>query len=750
MRRARILFPMPLPEAFDYEVPDLEGDLFGDAPLGDVPLGEVRAENRRTSEGLAALAPGDFVRAELGRTERLGVVWSVDQVAGQNRPLKPVLDRLDAPPLPEVSRRFVTWVARYVCASPGAVLRMVLRAPDALEPSPVSHVLHAADEAVFKSTPAREAVLAAARARPGLSQADLARFAGVSAGVVAGLVKAGGLVTRAAMRDLPFEAPDPSRQGPTLSPDQAAAVRVVRAKLGEGGFTPILIDGVTGSGKTEVYFEAIADLLRAEPEAQILVLLPEIALTEAVIARFEARFGARPAGWHTDVPDAERRRVWREVIHGRARIVLGARSALFLPFANLRLVVVDEEHDTAYKQEEGVIYNGRDLAVMRAKMSGAGVILASATPALETLENARSGRYAHVRLAARPGAAVMPEIDLIDLRADPPDEGRWLSPRLIAAMQQTYKNADQTLLYLNRRGFAPLVLCRACGEKLKSPHAETWLTEHRYSGRLVCHLTGYSMPRPAACPHCHAEGALVSVGPGVERIADEVRVILPGARVEILSSDTASTPAMLRALIGDMEAGRIDVLVGTQMAAKGHNFPHLTLVGVVDADAGLKGGDLRAGERTWSLLSQVAGRAGRAEQPGRALVQTWDPDNPVFAALKDQDRDSFFALEADQRAALGQPPFGRLAALIVSAAGDPEVDAACALLGAAIPKTDGIDVFGPALPQISVLRGRHRRRFLVRADRGVDLSAFMATWRARTRLKGAARAVIDIDPQSFL
>jgi primosomal protein N' (replication factor Y) len=517
----------------------------------------------------------------------------------------------------------------------------------------------------------------------------------------------------------------------------------------EATFRAALLDGVTGSGKTEVYFEAIAEALQ-DPEAQVLVLLPEIALTQAVTSRFEDRFGVAPAEWHSAAGSSARRRVWREVAAGRARIVVGARSALFLPFAKLRLIIVDEEHDQSYKQEDGVLYHARDLAVLRASVEQCAIILASATPSLETLHNAQAGKYVHLRLHARPGVATLPQIALADMRVEPPETGRWIGPQLAGAIEQTLAAKEQALLFLNRRGYAPLVICRACGERLKAPDTDSWLVEHRYTGRLVCHLTGFTMEKPLACPHCGARGSLTGVGPGVERLAEEVHTRFRGARVEILSSDTVASADDLRSLIARMETGAIDILIGTQIVAKGHNFPTLTLVGVVDADAGLRGGDLRAGERTFQLLLQVAGRAGRADRPGRAIIQTYAPESPAIALLAAGDRDAFIAHELDQRRLVGFPPYGRLGAVILSAPTAEQVDDAARMLSEGQPNAAGIDVWGPAPAPITILRGRHRRRFLVRSDRNVDLSSFLAAWKERVKLPASVRMTLDVEPYSFM
>lgn len=719
---ARILFPLSLPEPFDYAIPE---DLI--------------------------VSPGSYVSAPLGKTERLGVVWELDEEAAPGeRVLKEITTTYPTPPMPQTMRRFIEFAAAYTVSSPGAVLAMALRARAGLQPSPTETVLSVSGGAPPRMTDARMKALEAAEAIGPASAARIAEEAGVSAGVIKGLKDAGALTARTANVDLPFVAPNPTLPGAVLTTEQASAAETLRSAIQTGGFQPFLLDGVTGSGKTEVYFEAISETLQKDPDAQILVMLPEIALTQAILDRFETRFGAMPAPWHSGLSDKARRRTWRETAHGRARIIIGARSALFLPYRKLSLIIVDEEHDGSYKQEDGVRYHARDMAVMRSKLEGGAVILASATPALETAVNAEAGRYAHLKLSARPGAARLPDISLVDMRSAPPERGCWLSPHLSHALMETRAAGEQSLLFLNRRGYAPLVICKSCGERLKSPGTDSWLTEHRYTGRLVCHLTGYSIPRPDTCPHCGAADSLMGVGPGVERVAEEVRNLLPDACIEIFSSDTARTGDETRNLVARMAAGEIDVMIGTQIVAKGHNFPNLTLVGVVDADSGLQGGDLRAGERTYQLLSQVAGRAGRATRPGRALIQTYAPDMPAMQALKNSDRDGFLSIERDVRAELALPPFGRLAALIISAPGAQAADEAAKTAGAAAPHGEGVTVFGPAPAPISFVRGRHRRRFLVQSPKSVDLSAYMAAWRDTLKPTANTRIAVDIDPYSFL
>ena len=718
-RIASVLLPMPLPEAFDYAEP----------------------------EGMA-LEVGDQVAAPLGPRLLRGVVVGLREAAGGNRPLKPLEAILDEPRLPAGVLEFVQWAARYSVDWPGQPLAIALRGARAPKPRPV-RIVEPTGAAPARPTPARTKVLETA-ASHSLSPPDLARAAGVGAGVVKALIDEGVLSVRLVEAEARFDAPDPNRLGAALNPSQAAAAEALKSMLTAGGFNVALLDGVTGSGKTEVYLEAAAQTLAADPSAQVLILLPEIALTQAVIGRVAERFGAEPGEWHSDVPPPARRRVWEAVAAGRCRIVVGARSALFLPFAHLRLIVVDEEHDASFKQEEGFIYHARDLAVARGKIEGAAVVLASATPSLESLRNAEQGRYSWLRLSSRHGQARLPDITLIDLRETPPVHGRWLSPPLVKAMGETFARGEQTLLFLNRRGYAPLVLCKACGERMTAPDTDSWLVEHRYSGRLVCHLTGFSMPKPKACPHCGAHDSLVSIGPGVERVEEEAKGLFPQARVAVFSSDTVFDAREARRLIAAMADGQIDILVATQAAAKGHNFPSLTLVGVVDADLGLRGGDLRAAERTYQLLAQATGRAGRKDRPGRALLQTWAPEHAVMQALAAQDRDAFVAAEMAERELAGLPPFGRLAAVIVSGENPMQLEAFVQAMAQAAPNSAGVEVYGPADAPLGLIRGRRRKRFLVRADRAVDLSAYMATWRARVKPPAAIRVAIDIDPYSFL
>lgn len=692
------------------------------------------------------LARGDFVFAPIGKQMKLGVVWGFSEPE-EGRKLKSIVDRKATRPLSPEMLKFIDWTARYNGASLGNVLRMVIRNYKALDPSAIVSLYRPSGETPKNVTASRAAVLREGGPWPARASEAAAR-AGVSSGVVKGLVKAGGLIEERGPVDPPFSIPDPEHAGRTLTKGQEEAAEDLVAQVKTGRFNVSLLDGVTGSGKTEVYFEAVAEALRRGK--QCLILVPEIALTQAGLRRFSDRFGAEPASWHSQMGEAARRRVWREVAQGRCKLVVGARSALYLPFSELGLIVVDEEHDTSYKQEEGVIYNARDMSVVRGLVSGHSVILASATPSLESLHNARTGKFAHVVLPERPGAAVLPEVGLVDLKEHVPEKGKFLSKPLLDAIKTVTERGEQALLYLNRRGYAPLIICKTCGEKLKSPDTDSWLVQHKRTGRAMCHLTGFSMPMPRRCPKCQAEDSLTSVGPGVERVAEEAQEAFPDARIEVLSSDTAGNPAELAERMQRMEQGEIDILVGTQMVVKGHNFPKLTFVGVVDGDLGLAGGDPRAGERTYQTLVQVAGRAGRADKPGHALIQTHQPEHEALVALAAGDREMFIGVELSMREMLGLPPFGKLAAVIFWGPEAAKVDALAKKFLAAAPRTDGVDILGPSEAPIGRLRGMYRRRLFVQAESGVDLSKYMSAWRQKVRPPHKYKIQIDIDPQSFM
>ncbi|MCL4189641.1 MAG: primosomal protein N' [Rhodobacteraceae bacterium] len=698
------------------------------------------------------VAEGAFVEVPLGPRRVLGVVWGPGEGGLDAARLRPVGRVLDAPPLRPGLRAFLSRAADYTLTALPAMLRLATRAPGLGEAPGLRRLYRPGAVPPDRPTAARTRVLEALAEHGGapMMLAELCRLAGVGAGVVKGLVALGAVIEEAAPRDAPYPLLDPHRGGPALSQAQAAAAAGLRAQVAAGRYATVLLKGVTGSGKTEVYLEAVAECLARGRQA--LVLMPEIALTGAFLARVEARFGARPGEWHSGVPAAERRRLWQMAATGGVGLAVGARSALFLPFRDLGLVVVDEEHDPSYKQEDGVLYHARDMAVLRAAIEGAAVVLASATPSLETWANARSGRYGRLDLPARFGAAELPALAAVDLRTEGPPPGRWMAPRLLAETAARLERGEQTLLFLNRRGYAPVTLCRACGHQLGCANCDARMVEHRFQRRLVCHQCGDTAPVPDRCPACGAQGRMAAVGPGVERVAEEAAAAFPQARIAVLSSDLFASARALKERIAAIAEGGADVIVGTQLVAKGHNFPLLTLVGVIDADLGLQGSDLRAAERSFQLIAQVAGRAGRAGRPGLALVQTYQPEHPVIRAILAGDDEGFWQAEAEARAAQGAPPFGRMAALILSSTDLAEAfDAGNALARAAEPlRAAGADVWGPAPAPIARIRGRHRLRMLVRAPRAVALQPLVAAWVATVRPGARLRLTVDIDPQSFL
>ncbi|MCJ9427890.1 primosomal protein N' [Kordiimonas marina] len=724
--RVSVLLPLPLGGALDYRVPDHLAGL---------------------------LVPGMLVEVPLSGRTATGVVWD-GKSTGKRLPiqkLKPVEALVDAPPLREDLRRFVDWVAAYTLSAPGAVLRMCLGGPASLKPAPVRRHYTPAPGVPdgLKITPARKAVLTLLADGKPRTASETAELAGVGEAVVRGLDKAGALIALDISADAPYPAPDPTLKGPTLSGEQAVAADAIRNQVWEGGFAPFLLDGITGSGKTEVYFEGLAEALK-EKDAQVLVLVPEIALTSQWLDRFETRFGVKPIVWHSDIGQAERRRAWRAVASGEARVVVGARSALFLPFKHLAFITVDEEHDPSFKQEEGVMYHARDMAIVRAKLANCPVVLASATPSLETLVNADEGRYRLLKLRERHGDAVLPEMKAIDLRAEPPERGTWLSPILVREIEETLKAGEQAMLFLNRRGYAPLTLCRTCGHRIECPSCSTWLVEHRFRRELQCHQCGHVEPVPAACPTCKTEDSLVACGPGVERLFEEVSHRFPTARLGVMTSDTMIHARDTAHMVQQIASGHLDIVIGTQIVTKGYHFPNLTLVGVVDADLGLRGGDLRAGERTYQQMVQVAGRAGRADKPGRVYLQSYEPEHPVVAALLSGDGDAFMAAEKEARARHHMPPFGRLAALILSGPDMAAVLEVGRKLAAAAPMAEGVNIVGPAPAPLARLRGQFRFRMLLHAQKGVKTQAVIRSWLSGVKVGSGVRIKVDIDPYSFL
>lgn len=712
-----------------------------------IPLALDQTYSYRLPPGLS-VAPGDSVAVPLGPRDVVGVVWELSaSVAASN--LKAVIGKIDAPPLSQALRDFVDWVARYTLAPRGMVLKMALRLPDDERSERITIGVRLSDKKPDRMTPARAKVLAAAEGGLLHTKRDLAELAGVSVAVIDGLIDDDVLLTEAMAAKPIALPPDPDHHQPVLSPEQKFVADILVAHVRAHEFKTALLEGVTGSGKTEVYFEAIAEAIRQGRQA--LVMVPEIALTAQFLDRFTQRFGVRPVEWHSGITGRKRERTLAAIAAGDAKVVAGARSALFLPYAKLGLIVLDEEHEAAYKQEDGVHYHARDMAVVRGRFESCPVILASATPSLESRVNAEQGRYEHLRLPERFGGRALPDLAAIDMRADAPERGQFLSPKLVAEMRATLERGEQVLLYLNRRGYAPLTLCRDCGHRFQCPDCTAWLVEHRFRRALMCHHCGHLERKPDACPACGAQESLTACGPGVERIAEEVAEIFPQARRIVLSSDMPGGTERLRRELDAVAQGEFQIIIGTQLVAKGHHFPSLALVGVIDADLGLSSADPRAAERTFQLLQQVTGRAGRAETAGRGLLQTFQPDHPVMKAILSGDSERFYREEINLRRAAGLPPFGRLAALIVSGTDRAAAEAHGRALARAAEAPAEVQVLGPAEAPIAMIRGRHRFRLLVKTPRAFDMQSYIRAWLARApKLRGNVKVSIDIDPQSFL
>jgi primosomal protein N' (replication factor Y) len=715
-----------------------------------VPVALNQTYSYRVPRGME-LKAGDIVGVPLGPREVLAVVWAENANPDprlHNR-LKDVSEKLDVPSLKGELRSLVDWVSNYTLSARGMVLRMTLRMGEDLGPERARMGVRLVGEPPRRLTPARRRVIEVLSDGLLHGKSEAAKEAGVTTGVIDGLVDEGTLTVETMPRVLPPPPPDPAHAQPEFSRQQRTAVDAMRALAANGSFHVALLDGVTGSGKTEVYFEAVAETIRRGKQS--LILMPEIALTGQFLDRFASRFGVRPMEWHSELTPRTRARNWAAIALGEAPVVVGARSALFLPYADLGLIVVDEEHDQAYKQDDGVHYHARDMAVVRAHIAKIPIVLASATPSVETEVNARKARYQRIVLPSRFGGQHMPHIEAIDLRRDAPARGRFISPRLAGEMNSAIERREQALLFLNRRGYAPLTLCRACGHRFACTICDAWLVDHRFRQRLVCHHCGFSMPRPPTCPHCAAEETLVAVGPGVERLQEEAAALFPNARTMVLSSDLITSIETMRSELNEIAEGRVDIIVGTQLVAKGHHFPRLNLVGVIDADLGLGNGDPRAAERTWQLLNQVIGRAGRDQGRGVGYLQTHQPEHPVMKALVACDREAFYENEIGSRERTGYPPFGRLASLIISAGDRASAEGFARRLVALAPRDERVQVLGPAEAPLAVIKGRYRFRLLLKSARGFDLSDYLRTWLAiGPKPKGNLKLEVDVDPQSFL
>lgn len=719
--RIQVLLPLPLGGVLDYLLPD---DM--------------------------AVAPGDFVTVPLSGREMQGVVWNVDP-ENSDVPLdklKHIVRGSELHALPESLIKFVDWVAHYTLSPPGAVLKMALSVPRKFESPKKKTLYKLSPDLPEKMTSARQKIIDAAIDDMPMAVKTWTEVAAVGEGVVRGMIKAGMLIPVEVSGEDAFVMPDIELERATLSTEQEEAAKHIITQQRSETFRAILLEGVTGSGKTEVYFEAIAEALK-EKTAQVLVLVPEISLTTQWLERFKERFGTEPVIWHSEMTPAQRRRAWWATIRGEAKVIVGARSALFLPLQNLKLVIVDEEHSQTFKQDEGVMYHGRDMAVVRAMQSHCPVVLASATPSLETMINAENAKYDWLYLGERHGPAELPEMSTVDLRVHKLRTGSWISAPLYQSLKQNLENGEQSLLYLNRRGYAPLTLCRKCGHRFECPHCSAWLVEHHKWQRLECHHCGFNQRKPEQCPNCEAEDSLVPCGPGVERVAEEVADLFPEARLAILSSDEISSPAALKRMIESIERHEVDFIIGTQIVTKGYHFPMLTLVGVIDADLGMSGADPRAAERTWQQLEQVAGRAGRAEHPGRVIFQTYEPGHPVLSALVSGDKDLFLEREAESREAQNLPPYGKLASLILSGPDKGKVMDTAKRLAKCAPHYNNVTVLGPVPAPLSYLRGNHRYRFLVKAEGQVNIQKVIHGWLAELPKHGGVRVQVDIDPYSF-
>jgi len=694
---------------------------------------------------------GSFVEVPLGPRKVIGVVWCEGKGDFDKNKIRTISNRLDVPEMQPKMMEFLSRAGQYTLTPMNGMLKLATRAPGLANPPSMKTVYIKGDAEVDRMTPARERVLNTLRDTTDMqfTAKELTESAKVSISVIKGLVLQGAVLELESPRDLPYAQLDPFSPSQKLTFDQKAAGEILRKNIRLNEYNTTLLRGVTGSGKTEVYLEAVSECLSLGKQA--LILIPEIALTVEFLDRLKKRFGEKPAQWHSGVTMTEKRRCWRMVAEAKAQVVVGARSSLYLPFKNLGLIVVDEEHDISYKQEDGVLYSARDMAVMRASIEQASVVLASATPSLETWANADIGKYNRVDLTERFGDARIPEILAIDMRDQPMERNSWISPHLKNEVELRLERGEQSLLFLNRRGYAPITVCRKCGDQVGCEQCDARMVEHRFHGYLMCHQCGDTKEMPNVCPSCSEVDCLTAVGPGVERLAEEAQEKFPNSKISVLSSDMLISAQALKRRIKEIALGDADIIIGTQLVAKGHNFPLLTLVGVIDSDLALMGGDLRAAERTFQLMRQVAGRAGRADKKGIAFLQTHQPEHSVIKAILKGDEEEFWESEAQQRRLNNMPPFGRLAGIILKGPNLNDVFnlANDMVKNAHILNLINAQIYGPAPAPIARVRGNHRVLILVKASKETMLQNSLMKWKNSFKIPKDIQVTIDIDPQSF-
>lgn len=697
---------------------------------------------------IEALKQGDFVKAPLGRGQEIGIVWEISDQKPDIAKLKPILEKLDLPALDASLRQIIDWVSHYYLCPKGLALKLAIPSKEALTyaPQETLYSLKGQFESL-KKTKEREKLIAFLSKNPDQNLTTILEKTGISRSVFNGALNLGMLESKEIKKSF-LEELSYTYSPPLLSKSQHDAAHFLKEQTQKQCYSSILLDGVTGSGKTEVYFEAIAEALRLQKQS--LILMPEIALTSQWLHRFEKRFGEKPILWHSSLTPKTRREHWLSCLEGKAKIVVGARSALFLPLSKLGLIIVDEEHETSYKQEEGVKYHARDTSIMRAKFAQCPIILASATPSLETLHNVETKGYHHLKLPNRFGNATFPEVTIIDLKQKALAKQNWISDQLLLALKTNIERKEQSLLYLNRRGYAPLKLCCKCGYRVKCRQCSTWLVEHSKKQVLICHYCGYQEQIPHLCPECQNQDSFISCGPGVERIAEEVYKHFPDAKVAIMSSDHTSKWSEIESIVKRLEEGEIDILIGTQMVTKGYHFPKLTLVGIIDGDNGLSGSDPRIAERTYQLLHQVGGRAGRADLKGRVLIQTYVPEQPIMQALLSENRKDFLDEECSARENWDLPPYTRLVAILLEGRNQKEVLEIAQHIALNAPPIEGIEILGPVEAPLPFIRGKYRMRILLKIKQNVSAQKYMKVLKDYFPKKSSTNIEIDIDPFQFL
>lgn len=696
---------------------------------------------------------GDVVLVNFMNRNCYGIVTKVEEeLEKSNFKMKTILAKDDELKISPNLIKLIEFAASYNLAPKGLFLKLaisILNSSKIKENSQVFCKINKNPPQNVKITPKRQEIIDLFGKKSEILLSEIVNLAKTSSSTVNSLVKNGILtkeIKKIAQKREKFPEIEPNLfKLKELSSDQQNAADFLNKKIAQNQHSVTLVDGVTGSGKTEIYFNVISKILK-EKSGQILILLPEIILVNQLIKRFENIFNFKPQIWHSKINNNQKRDIFYALNNGEIEILISTRSAIFLPFSNLKLIIIDEEHEASFKQEDIVNYHGRDMAIARAKFENIPVILSSATPSLETFVNAKSGKYEHLILKSKFFNNKKTQIELVDMKNSDLEKGCFISKELEKEMQNCLENKKQILLFLNRRGYAPLTLCKSCGHKISCKDCSSYMSYHQSLNKLICHHCGSESKFNIACENCEEEDSFVTLGAGVERIHEEVKSLFPLSKTALMTSDSLNNQEESTKIIEKIINNEVDVIIGTQIIAKGHHFPNLSLVGIIDGDSSFNNANLRAGEKSFQLLTQVIGRAGREKHPAKIFLQSYNINNLVFKYIIEQNRDDFFNLEIQNRQIMQMPPFGKMIAIIFISKNEDLAINCGKMIVSHFPNQENIEIFGPAPMPISKIRKNYYYRVLVKSDKKLNIQKLINNIISSFKTPNQVRIKIDVDP----